>query len=50
MITHGIPEFVSKELRSWLSGIRAKTAYIESGAPGRMAYVKALMAHLKITI
>jgi len=42
MITHGIPEyigsdngpeFIAKELRSWLSGIGVKTAYIEPGSP-----------------
>ena len=42
IITHGIsehirsdngPEFIVKELRSWLSGIRVKTAYIEPGSP-----------------
>jgi len=42
MIIHGIPkyirsdngpEFIAKELRSWLSGIRVKTAYIGPGSP-----------------
>jgi transposase InsO family protein len=42
MITHGIPElvrsdngteFIAKELRSWLSGIGIKTAFIEPGSP-----------------
>lgn len=42
MIVHGIPqyirsdngpEFIAKELRSWLSGIGVKTAYIEPGSP-----------------
>ena len=42
MITHGIPEyirsdngpeFIAKELRSWLSGIGVKTAYITPGSP-----------------
>ena len=27
------PEFIAKELRSWLSGIGVKTAYIEPGSP-----------------
>ena len=27
------PEFITKELRSWLSGIGVKTAYIEPGSP-----------------
>jgi putative transposase len=42
MIDNGIPEyilsnngleFIAKELRSWLSGIGVKTAYIEPGSP-----------------
>ena len=42
MINNGIPEyirsdngpeFIAKELRSWLSGIGVKTAYIEPGSP-----------------
>ncbi|WP_143070215.1 IS3 family transposase [Polynucleobacter asymbioticus] len=42
MITNGIPEyirsdngpeFIAKELRSWLSGVGVKTAYIEPGSP-----------------
>jgi transposase InsO family protein len=42
MINNGIPEyihsdngpeFIAKELRSWLSGIGIKTAYIEQGSP-----------------
>ena len=42
MIANGIPEyirsdhspeFIAKELRSWLSGIGVKTAYIEPGSP-----------------
>ncbi len=42
MIIHGIPEyirsdngpeFIARELRSWLSGIGVKTAYIEPGSP-----------------
>ncbi|OIM97159.1 integrase [Polynucleobacter sp. QLW-P1DATA-2] len=42
MVLHGIPEyirsdngpeFIAKELRSWLSGIGVKTAYIEPGSP-----------------
>ena len=42
MMIHGIPqyirsdngpEFIAKELRSWLSGIGVKTAYIEPGSP-----------------
>jgi hypothetical protein len=43
------PEFIAKELRSWLSGIGVKTAYIEPGSLGRMAFVKALMAPLETT-
>ena len=27
-----VPEFIAKELRSWLSGIGVKTAYIEPGS------------------
>jgi putative transposase len=27
------PEFIAKELRSWLSGIGVKTAYINPGSP-----------------
>ena len=27
------PEFIAKELLSWLSGIGVKTAYIEPGSP-----------------
>jgi len=42
LMIHGIPEyirsddgpeFIAKELRSWLSSIGVKTAYIESGSP-----------------
>jgi putative transposase len=43
------PEFIAKELLSWLSGNGVKTAYIEPGSPGRMAFAKALMAPLEIT-
>jgi transposase InsO family protein len=58
MITHGIPEhirsdngpeFIAKELRTWLSGIGVKTAYITPAALGRMVFVKALMAPSEIT-
>jgi putative transposase len=54
MVIHGIPEyirshngpeFIAKDLRKWLSGIRVKTAYITPPAAiGRMAFVRALMA------
>ena len=27
------PEFIAKDLRSWLSGVGVKTAYIEPGSP-----------------
>ena len=42
MMIHGIPEyirsdngpeFIAKDMRSWLSGIGVKTAYIEPGSP-----------------
>ncbi len=47
MILHGIPqyirsdngpEFIAKELRSWLQGVGVKTAYIEPGSPWENGY------------
>ena len=38
------PEFIDKDLRSWLSGIEVKTAYIEPGSPWENGFVKVLMA------
>jgi hypothetical protein len=32
------PEYIAKELRSWLSGIGVKTAYIESGSPWKNGF------------
>jgi len=58
MITNGIPEyirsdngpeFIAKELRSWLSGIGVKTAYIEPESPWKMGFAKALTAPLGAT-
>ncbi len=50
MVTKGVPEhlrsdngpeFVARDLRKWLAGTGAKTAYIEPEAHGRTATVKA---------
>jgi len=58
MIIHGIPkyvrsdndpEFIAKELRSWLSGIGVKTACIGRAVLGKMAFVKPLTIPLEIT-
>ncbi len=47
MIIHGIleyirsdngPDFIAKELRSWLSDIGVKTAYIEPGSPWKNGF------------
>jgi putative transposase len=47
MIANGIPEFIrsdnglefiAKELRSWLSSIGVKTAYIEPGSPWKNGF------------
>jgi putative transposase len=35
------PEFVARDLRKWLAGTGARTAYIEQEAQGRTATVKA---------
>jgi putative transposase len=43
------PEFIAKELRSWLSGIGVKLLILNPVAPGRMAFVKALTAPLETT-
>ena len=56
MITHGIPEyirsdngpeFIAKELRSWLSGIGVKTAYIEPGSPWENGFCESFNGHLQ---
>ena len=58
MIIHGIPEhirsnngpeFIAKELGTWLSGIGVKTATSPPAVLGRMAFVKALVAPSEIT-
>jgi hypothetical protein len=57
MMIHGIsqyirsdngPEFIAKNLRSWLSGIGVKLLILNQGALGRMAFVKALTAPIEI--
>jgi putative transposase len=36
------PEFIAKELGSWLFSIGVKTEYIEPDSPWEMAFMKAL--------
>jgi len=44
------PEFIAKELRSWLSGIGVKTApTLNPVAPGGMVFVRALTADSEST-
>ena len=53
MITNGIPdyisrdngpEFIAKALRSWLSGVGVKTAYIEPGSPWENGFCESFNA------
>ena len=41
------PEFIAKELRSWLSGIGVKTAYIEPGSPWENGYCESFNSKLR---
>ena len=42
------PEFVAKSVRDWISAVRAKTAYIEPGSPGKTDFAKVLMHDLEM--
>ena len=56
MITHGIPEhirsdngpeFIAKELITWLSGIGVKTAYITPGSPWENGFGESVNGNFK---
>ena len=56
MIDNGIPEcirgnkgleFIAKELRSWLSGVGVKTAYIEPGSPWENGFCESFNGTLR---
>ena len=56
MVTKGVPkhlrsdngpEFVARDLRKWLSGIGAKTAYIEPGSPWKNGYCDSFNSKLR---
>ena len=55
MVTKGVPqhlrsdngpEFVARDLRKWLAGTGAKTAYIEPGSPWENRYVESFNGNL----
>jgi putative transposase len=59
MILNGIPEyicndngpkFIAKELRSWLSSTRVKTAYIEPGSPWENGFCESLNGPLRANL
>ena len=37
---HNGPEFVAEAVKGWISGVGAKTAYIEKGSPWENGYVE----------
>jgi putative transposase len=41
------PEFVAKAVRAWITGVGAKTAYIEPGSPWENGYVESFNARLR---
>src|SRR3984957_5298777 len=41
------PEFVARDLRKWLAGTGAKTAYIEPGSPWENGYCESFNAKLR---
>ena len=41
------PEFITKDLRSWLSGIGVKTAYIEPGSPRENGFCESFHSTLR---
>ena len=41
------PEFVARDLRKWLAGTGAKTAYIEPGSPWENGYCESLNSKLR---
>ncbi|MBU3560441.1 transposase family protein [Polynucleobacter sp. MWH-Hall10] len=41
------PEFIAKDLRSWLSGIGVKTAYIEPSSPWKNGFCESLNGTLR---
>src|SRR3712207_121122 len=40
-------EFVAKAVRAWITGVGAKTAYIEPGSPWENGYVESFNARLR---
>ena len=56
MVTKGVPEhlrsdngpeFVARDLRKWLAGTGAKTAYIEPGSPWENGYCESFNSKLR---
>ena len=41
------PEFVARDLRQWLAGAGAKTAYIEPGSPWENGYCESFNSKLR---
>jgi transposase InsO family protein len=41
------PEFVTRDLRKWLTGTEAKTAYIEPGSPWENGYCEGFNSKLR---
>ena len=41
------PEFVAEAIRGWISGVGAKTAYIEPGSPWENGYCENFNARLR---
>ena len=41
------PEFVAKRVQGWISGVGAKTAYIEKGSPWENGYVESFNGKLR---
>lgn len=41
------PEFIAKELRSWLERVKVKTLYIEPGSPWENGYVESFNSRLR---
>ncbi len=41
------PEFIAKSVQAWITGVRAKTAYITPGSPWENGYVESFNARLR---
>jgi transposase InsO family protein len=45
--SHNGPEFVARDLRKWLAGTGARTAYIEPGSPWENGYCESFNSNVR---